>query len=73
MRENRSYGSVRGAARKGGPYRDHIPIRSVKGFPRCFVGIGLYVVSTRITDAHTGFLCSIIEHRRWGKRGLIGQ
>jgi len=49
MRENRSYGSVRGAARKGGPYRDHIPIRSVKGFPRYFVGSGLYVVSRRIT------------------------
>jgi len=34
MRENRSYGSVRGAARKGGPYRDQEPFKSIKSFAR---------------------------------------
>ena len=35
MRENRSYGSVRGAARKSGPYRDHGLLQGVNGSARC--------------------------------------
>ena len=34
MRENRSYGSVRGAARKSGPYRDRRLLHSVNDFAR---------------------------------------
>ena len=35
MRENRSYGAVRGAARKSGPYRDRGVMQSVNDFSRC--------------------------------------
>jgi len=36
MRENRSYGSVRGAARKGGPYRDRTLARDVNDLAKCY-------------------------------------
>jgi hypothetical protein len=39
MRENRSYGSVRGAARKSGPYRDHRLARSVNSLAKCFSSV----------------------------------
>jgi len=59
MRENRSYGSVRGAARKSGPYRDHQPVQTVNNFAKCLPGYNLRGASSRTTVAHTQDRCPL--------------
>jgi hypothetical protein len=54
MRENRSYGSVRGAARKGGPYRDRRLAPTVNNFLKARHCSILYATIKETIAAHTG-------------------